>query len=424
MLVGVALNSREQVAALAKPPKTPVLFIKPESTLAEHEGLVQHPDGVEAILPGPALAVVLGAKARRVAAKDAFDFVKGCALFNDFSLPEKSYARPPVRAKGYDSFGPLGRVVVDRSTLARPEEVTLRTWVNGKLRQESSTRNLVWGIDEILAFITTFMTLEQDDGIAIGFPPERIEVRAGDTVTIEAPRLGELTSHVVTERAYRDSGSPPSPRGSAFLALGLNYRDHAAELSLKPPEEPLLFLKSPSSLTGNRKVSCRPDGVELMHYEGELVVVVGRDASKVKREEAIDYVSGYTLANDYAVRDYLEDYYRPNLRAKSRDGLTPVGPRVVDAREIEDPHSLEIRTYVNGELRQKGSTRDMVFDIPYLLEYVSSFMTLRPGDRISTGTPKGLSNVLPGDEVVVEVDGIGRLENRVVSEEEWRSLHE
>jgi 5-oxopent-3-ene-1,2,5-tricarboxylate decarboxylase/2-hydroxyhepta-2,4-diene-1,7-dioate isomerase len=214
------------------------------------------------------------------------------------------------------------------------------------------------------------------------------------------------------------------PRHGTFLALGLNYKDHASELDFKPPEEPLLFLKASSSLTGHKQFSCRPDGVAMMHFEGELVVVIGKTTSKVKRREAMDYVGGYTIANDYAVRDYLENFYRPNLRVKSRDGLTPLGPWIVEKEDISDPHALEIRTYVNGELRQQGNTRDMVFDIPFLLEYLTSFMTLRPFDMISTGTPKGLSNVVPGDEVVVEIEGLGRLSNRIVSEKEWRSLHE
>jgi len=212
------------------------------------------------------------------------------------------------------------------------------------------------------------------------------------------------------------------PKHGTFLALGLNYKDHAKELDFKPPEEPLLFLKASSSLTGHRRYSCRPDGVEMMHYEGELVVVAGRAASRVRRSEAMDFVLGYTIANDYAVRDYLEDFYRPNLRVKSRDALTPLGPYIVDKEAVDDPHALEIRTFVNGELRQQGNTRDLVFDIPFLLEYVTSFMTLQPFDMISTGTPKGVSNVVAGDEVVVEIESVGRLQSRVVAEEEWNAL--
>jgi 5-oxopent-3-ene-1,2,5-tricarboxylate decarboxylase/2-hydroxyhepta-2,4-diene-1,7-dioate isomerase len=268
------------------------------------------------------------------------------------------------------------------------------------------------------------MTLEKGDLIATGSPPGRVDVTAGDTVIVEAEALGELTSRIVTEREYRESTVVPEPRERTLLALGLNYADHASELAFEPPKEPLLFLKAPSSITGNRRLSCRPDGVERMHFEGELVVVIGRTAAQVKRDEALEYVSGYTIANDYAVRDYLENFYRPNLRVKSRDSLTPLGPRVLDAKEIPDPRCLDIRTFVNGELRQEGNTRDMIFDIPFLLEYVTRFMTLRPNDMISTGTPKGLSNVVPGDEVVVAIEPIGRLENRIVSEADWRALDE
>jgi 5-oxopent-3-ene-1,2,5-tricarboxylate decarboxylase/2-hydroxyhepta-2,4-diene-1,7-dioate isomerase len=136
----------------------------------------------------------------------------------------------------------------------------------------------------------------------------------------------------------------------------------------------------------------------------------------VSEAEAMDYVAGYTVCNDYAIRDYLENYYRPNLRVKSRDGLTPISPTSCQ-KAIPDPHNLALRTFVNGELRQEGTTADLIFSIPYLIAYLSDFMTLQPGDMIATGTPKGLSDVVPGDEVVVEVEGVGRLVNRIVSEE-------
>ena len=125
------------------------------------------------------------------------------------------------------------------------------------------------------------------------------------------------------------------------------------------------------------------------------------------------------MCNDHAIRDSLENYYRPNLRVKNRDATTPVGPWIVDAAEVPEPNRLVLRTWVNGELRQEGSTADMIFDIPYLIEYFSSFMTLQPGDMIATGTPEGLSDVVPGDEVVVEVEDVGRLVNRIASEAEF-----
>jgi 5-oxopent-3-ene-1,2,5-tricarboxylate decarboxylase/2-hydroxyhepta-2,4-diene-1,7-dioate isomerase len=127
-------------------------------------------------------------------------------------------------------------------------------------------------------------------------------------------------------------------------------------------------------------------------------------------------VAGYMIANDYAIRDYLENYYRPNLRVKNRDGGTVLGPWFVDAADIDDVAQLELRTYVNGTLHQKGNTRDLVTSIPALIEYLSSFMTLAPGDIILTGTPEGVVNVNAGDEVVCEIDGLGRLVNAIASD--------
>lgn len=210
----------------------------------------------------------------------------------------------------------------------------------------------------------------------------------------------------------------PPATGSMF-ALGLNYADHAAELAFAPPTEPLAFVKSVGTYTGHEQITWRPDNVAYMHYECELVAVIGKAARNVKREDALDYLAGYTLCNDYAIRDYLENYYRPNLRVKNRDATTPVGPWIVDVADVPDASNLKLRTWINGELRQEGSTKDMIFDIPYLIEYLSSFMTLQPGDMIATGTPEGLADVVPGDEVIVEVEGVGRLVNRIVSEGEF-----
>ena len=209
------------------------------------------------------------------------------------------------------------------------------------------------------------------------------------------------------------------PAFGTVIALGLNYADHASELEFKAPEEPLIFIKSASSFIGHRQNTYRPANIDYMHYEAELVAVIGKTARKVSREHAMDYVQGYTLCNDYAIRDYLENYYRPNLRVKSHDSLSPLGPYVIDRDDVNDPHKLALRTLVNGEVRQEGNTCNMIFDIPFLIEYLSSFMTLQPGDMISTGTPKGLSDVKPGDEVVIEIEEVGQLTNYIVSEEEY-----
>jgi 5-oxopent-3-ene-1,2,5-tricarboxylate decarboxylase/2-hydroxyhepta-2,4-diene-1,7-dioate isomerase len=208
---------------------------------------------------------------------------------------------------------------------------------------------------------------------------------------------------------------PPFEVGT-IIALGLNYADHAKELAFKAQDEPLVFLKGPGSLIGHRGQTRRPADATFMHYECELAVVIGRPARNVGRAEAMAHVAGYTVANDYAIRDYLENWYRPNLRVKNRDGGTVLGPWFVDAADIDGQPQLALRTFVNGGLVQQGNTRDLVFDIPFLIEYLSAFMTLAPGDVILTGTPEGVSNVAVGDEVVCEIEGIGRLANTIVGD--------
>jgi 5-oxopent-3-ene-1,2,5-tricarboxylate decarboxylase/2-hydroxyhepta-2,4-diene-1,7-dioate isomerase len=213
----------------------------------------------------------------------------------------------------------------------------------------------------------------------------------------------------------------PPTRPGTIIALGLNYADHAAELAFKAPEEPLVFLKGPNALVGHKAVTRRPADADQMHYECELVVVIGETCRNVPRADAYEVVGGYTVANDYVIREYLENYYRPNLRAKNRDGLTPVGPWVVDKGDVADPMTLDLRTVVNGEVIQRGNTADMIFDIPYLVEYLTGFMTLSPGDLILTGTPQGVVYLNPGDVVVTEIDGVGALQNTLVSDEAFYS---
>ncbi len=212
---------------------------------------------------------------------------------------------------------------------------------------------------------------------------------------------------------------PPFDVGT-IIALGLNYADHvkelAKELTVTAKDEPLVFLKGPGALIGHRGFTRRPADVAFMHYECELAVVIGATARNVSRADAMRHVAGYTVCNDYAIRDYLENWYRPNLRVKNRDGGTVIGPWFVDAADVPDPHALKLRTLVNGKLTQQGSTSNMVNDIPALIEYLSGFMTLSAGDVILTGTPDGVVNVTVGDEVVTEIDGIGSLHNTIVGD--------
>src|SRR5882672_6787764 len=206
----------------------------------------------------------------------------------------------------------------------------------------------------------------------------------------------------------------PVELGTVF-AVGLNYADHAKELASAKPQEPLLFLKGPNTMAGHRASTARPAGVEFMHYECELAVFIGKPGRNIPRSAALGHVGGYSVANDYAIRDYLENYYRPNLKVKNRDGCTLLGPWLVDRADVPDPQGLQLRTRVNGKVTQEGNTRDMIFGAAELIEYLSSFLTLAPGDVILTGTPQGVVNVQVGDEVVTEIDGIGRLVNTIVA---------
>ncbi len=205
----------------------------------------------------------------------------------------------------------------------------------------------------------------------------------------------------------------PVPQARTILALGLNYADHAKELEFKAPNEPLVFVKGQASLIGHRAFTHRPAGVKFMHYECELAVVIGKTAKRVKSSDAYDFIAGYTVANDYAIRDYLENWYRPNLRVKNRDTCTPLGPWLVDAQDIANPMALKLQTTVNGKVTQSGNTADMIFNVPFLIEYFSSFMTLQPGDLILTGTPDGVVDCQPGDVVVTEIEHVGALMNTI-----------
>lgn len=233
---------------------------------------------------------------------------------------------------------------------------------------------------------------------------------AGDALRLEDGRL---------VGAEEVEWLPPVEAETVF-AVGLNYAEHARELAFEVRRErapePLVFLKGPNTLAGHRGRTVRPAGVNFMHYECELAVVIGRPARRVPRACALDYVAGYCVANDYVVRDYLENWYRPNLRAKNRDAATLLGPWLVDAADIPDPMNLELRTLVNGAVTQQGNTRDMIVDVPGLIEYLSAFMTLGPDDVILTGTPQGVVDVQVGDEVITEIDGVGRLAGHIVAE--------
>jgi 2-keto-4-pentenoate hydratase/2-oxohepta-3-ene-1,7-dioic acid hydratase in catechol pathway len=196
---------------------------------------------------------------------------------------------------------------------------------------------------------------------------------------------------------------------SKVVCLGKNYPAHAAEFGGEVPEEPLVFLKPSTSVSGPGDPIPLPPISNRVDYEGELAVIIGRIARNVRAEEAFRYILGYTCGNDVTLRD-LQKKDDQWARAKGFDGSCPLGPWV----ETElDPIDVHLQTRVNGEVRQSASTSDMVFGVATIIEFVTEFMTLLPGDVIMTGTPEGVGKLEPGDRVEVEVDGIGALMNPV-----------
>lgn len=206
--------------------------------------------------------------------------------------------------------------------------------------------------------------------------------------------------------------APVLPR-SKVVAVGKNYRDHAAEMGGEVPEEPLLFLKPNTSVVGPGDPVFYPRQSEEVHYEGELAVVIGRICRDVPAAKATDVIHGYTVANDVTARD-LQRKDVQFTRAKSFDSFCPLGPWIETDLDPDDfSRGRRIQTHLNGELKQDGSTSDLAFGIPELVEYVTSVMTLLPGDVILTGTPAGVGPMEPGDEVEVSIEGIGNLTNKV-----------
>lgn len=200
------------------------------------------------------------------------------------------------------------------------------------------------------------------------------------------------------------------PRPSKIICVGRNYLDHAKELGNTVPELPLIFLKPPSSLIRDGDAIVLPPESSRVEHEGEIAVVIGRIARRVRESEALDYVAGYAPLNDVTARD-LQRSDEQWTRAKGFDTFCPLGS-ITPADEIE-ADALEVICRVNGEVRQHGHARDMAFPVPRLIEYISSVMTLEPGDVIATGTPAGVSPLAPGDLVEVEIPGIGRIANPV-----------
>jgi len=208
---------------------------------------------------------------------------------------------------------------------------------------------------------------------------------------------------------------PPVQPGK-IIGLALNYREHADELGLQSGEQPIIFLKPDNTLTGHMEPVFYPAGSRFVHYEGELAVVIGKKARQVNSSSAMQAVGGYTVANDLTVRDYITNTFRPPIRAKGFDTFCPLGPWLVTTDEIQDPGELHLETRLNGRRVQEGDTSMFIHKIPEIIEFLSSFMTLYPGDVILTGTPRGIEAVRPGDVMDIEVEKVGLLSNTVAEE--------
>ena len=216
----------------------------------------------------------------------------------------------------------------------------------------------------------------------------------------------------------------PILRPPKILAVGLNYKDHIAESGMKTPEVPMIFNKQSTAVTGPTDVIHLPHASDQVDYECELAVVIGRRCRHVPKNRAHEVIMGYTIANDVSVRDW-QLRVQTFTMGKSWDTHCPLGPWLVTADEVGDPHGLEIKTWVNGELRQHSNTRELLFDCFDLVEHLSTAFTLEPGDVISTGTPSGVGFAMKppqflkaGDVVKIAIDKLGEIENLVIAEPE------
>jgi len=213
----------------------------------------------------------------------------------------------------------------------------------------------------------------------------------------------------------------PIERPRKIVCVGLNYKDHAEEQGVELPTEPLLFAKFTTSLIGPGEAIVIPPLVKQCDYEAELGVVIGAKVRNISRENAFEAVAGYVCANDVSARD-LQFADKQWTRGKSPDTFCPVGPQLVPAAEVADPHNLRIRTLVNGEVLQDSSTSNLIFGIDDIIAYITQTSTLEPGDLILTGTPAGVGVfrdpqrlLQPGDTVTIEIEGLGELTNPVVA---------
>ncbi|MCW4009229.1 MAG: fumarylacetoacetate hydrolase family protein [Candidatus Bathyarchaeota archaeon] len=270
----------------------------------------------------------------------------------------------------------------------------------------------VIALPKLAAALNAKLPTTVEEFVALGQDAQVTVKRLLDTADEEV--VGEASVPLGQLRLLAPVASPPK-----ILCLGWNYVDHTAETKTPLPEEPVVFMKPHTAIAGpNDKIVKRPFVREL-DYEGELAVVIGKTAKDVPESEAFKYVFGYTILNDVSARDFqFKD--KQWTRGKGFDTFAPTGPCITLRAQIADVGNLQIKTWVNGELRQNGNTRDMLFNVPQIIYHLSRVMTLEPCDIIATGTPSGVGMAMKpqtwlkqGDSVCIEIEGIGTLENTV-----------
>ena len=234
-------------------------------------------------------------------------------------------------------------------------------------------------------------------------------------------RLGQIEPEALPEVTGNPRLGPPVGQVGKLIGIGLNYSDHAAEAGLKPPPEPIVFMKANSCITGPNDPVYLPRGSEKSDWEVELGVVIGRHCKYVTEAEALDYVVGYTIVNDVSERHFQTERKGQWTKGKSCDSFGPIGPWLVTADEVGDPQALDLELDLNGAPAQRGNTASMVFSVAYIVSYLSQMMSLHPGDIIATGTPPGVGMGMKpprflreGDVMTLAVQGLGTQRQEVL----------
>lgn len=276
-----------------------------------------------------------------------------------------------------------------------------------------------------LGILTTTGLVDVQEAVqkyGINAPHRMMDViREGSEALDKLRRICAVAKNTVKDDEVRYAPAVLEP--GKILCVGTNYRRHAIESNLPIPDAPVYFSKYANSLAGHAQDVMIPAVTQQCDYEVELVTVIGRRARRVRSDEALQYVFGYAVGNDLSARD-LQFRTSQWLFGKAIDGFAPLGPYLVTADEVPDPQRLHLKCWVNGELRQNSNTEDMIFSVAELISDLSQVMTLEPGDVIYTGTPEGVGLGMepkrwlrPGDEIACEIDGLGRLVNRLVAED-------